>query len=284
MTHHINFESIFSLNNDNSVHRPRFMEIGAGSGDWIISQASTSGGKDADWIALELRCDRVYQIFTKTCFNDLSNIAILGGDARRVVQDHIPSRSIDKVFINFPEPPHHNTGIGESQGNHLLTKSFLHMIYNCLVDPSFETLTEPCDELSRSGTITIVSDNISYIQSLASMIAEESSKAISNKSIDGNNLEYLAFRSIPQYSRIIAGTYPINDIDVVHSNKRQRLNEDRPSLGVESIKEIGEIQVVCGQPDKQVGHDINSSSYFDRLWENGNKSKRWLLYLEKVVI
>eukprot|EP01052_Picozoa_sp_SAG31_P033739 SAG31_NODE_3853_length_3816_cov_1.535647_3_plen_400_part_00 len=88
--------------------RPVRLEICAGNGDWCAAQAAAE--KDvANWCAVELRHDRVYSIFSRIAFENLANMAAVGGDARRVVDTHVAAGSISHAFINFPEPPHHRS-------------------------------------------------------------------------------------------------------------------------------------------------------------------------------
>jgi len=38
-------------------------------------------------------------------FNDIDNMVVLRGEAYSVVHECIPDRSIDEIYINFPDPP-----------------------------------------------------------------------------------------------------------------------------------------------------------------------------------
>jgi len=145
------------------------------------------GECQALWLALELRCDRVHDIFTKSFMassnnllkvsNDtvdidqsseerldtvsisggLKNLAILGGDASAILKQRIAPCSVDAIFINYPEPPERTGGEQDSQGSHLLTQDFFHAMHRVL---------------TPQGRLTIVTDNLPYGQSLATSIAE----------------------------------------------------------------------------------------------------------------
>ena len=62
---------------------PVKLEICSGAGEWAIAQAKADQDA-ANWMALELRIDRVHQIFTRMIFHDVQNLAVLGGDATQV--------------------------------------------------------------------------------------------------------------------------------------------------------------------------------------------------------
>lgn len=73
----------------------------AGGGEWIVEQAKADEDS-ADWIALELRHDRVYQIFTRMVLQSVSNLAVMGGDASHVLPSHFPEGRVDAIFVNHP--------------------------------------------------------------------------------------------------------------------------------------------------------------------------------------
>jgi tRNA G46 methylase TrmB len=55
---------------------PVKMEICAGSGDWVVAQACKEKGR-ANWVALELRHDRVYQTMTKMASDPQSSLLLI---------------------------------------------------------------------------------------------------------------------------------------------------------------------------------------------------------------
>ncbi len=64
---------------------------------------------------------RVYQCFTRAVFEQVENLAVLGGDAMAVLAHHVAPGSVHSVFVNFPEPAQQNGG-EDSQGKHILTQ------------------------------------------------------------------------------------------------------------------------------------------------------------------
>ena len=270
------FQSIRSLSSTSSKKKHEkksdkvYLEICAGTGDWVMSQAlnqkqqndqskkrrldEMSSSYDINWIAMELRCDRVYDMMTKLFYHDLNNVAILSGDASTIVPNHLPHASIDKMFINFPEPPERTGGIHDSEGDHLLTNKFFHDLYYVLKDPYVDEHSE-----TPMGTITIVSDNLPYIKSIAMEIAAFTRKSLRNWDIHSVGFESILTKS--SYESTLEYTTDVTDIG----------------------QDLKRIVLWRGVPGPQVGHMVNASSYFDRLWENGNRNDRWFLYLKKIV-
>jgi pentatricopeptide repeat protein len=221
---------------------PLKLEIGSGNGDWITAQAeadrifsttttttttTTNNHRKsphnnmivkAHWIAIELRCDRIYHILYHhllrlrglLLFQDpnyeqrlhtLNNLSILGGDASHILQSHLPPNALSAVFINYPQPPERIHGVGVSsttnsnnnnsnnnnnnnhhhhknQGKHLLTTEFFQLL-----------LTH---NLQDQGTLTILTDNLAYAEQLADSlihISEDIFSSISPTSLQQWHLQ-----------------------------------------------------------------------------------------------
>jgi pentatricopeptide repeat protein len=110
---------IFSDEIEKTADQPRRkvkVEICSGAGDWVVSQAIHDS--DSNWIAIELRNDRVYSILMKAISSEANNLCMLRGDAALIL-GHIPPNSVDAVCINYPEPPQ-KTGKESSEASHLL--------------------------------------------------------------------------------------------------------------------------------------------------------------------
>lgn len=301
-----------------------FLEIGSGTGDWIISQALANQTVDevetadsginakrklvneispCEWIAMELKCDRVYDMFSKACFKQVSNLSIIGGNAAVIIPNYIPPCSVDKIFINFPEPPERTSGIYDSQGSHLLTNTFFKDIHSILKSSSSSTNSSSVTADDAVGTITIVSDNLIYIKSIANELSKQAlavTKSYYDLQVDHHNLvNASAFESVVlDYSGVYNN---INTLDhifhifpenfIMHSYNEDEVDTD-DSIKPKKAKVIANnsnvharrIELWRGTPGPEAGHVVNSSSYFDRLWENGNKTDRWFLYLKKLQI
>ncbi|RYH29783.1 hypothetical protein EON65_07350 [archaeon] len=247
---------------------PVYLEIGAGHGDWVVSHAAyhrdslatKSAFPEAYWLALELRFDRSHEILSKQFFSlrpvlhalldrrdcknkgmeqdvikdlqrifDTNNLCILSGDATKIVSRHIPHRSVDGIFVNYPQPPERSSG-GGTQGQHLLTKEFFYQLYHILAE---------------QGRITILTDNLPYALMLGEIIAS------TNKFL---NIAYA-------------------DTESMFKQQEFKLEEQK-----------GKVTVYRGQPPSETGHveTISSQSYFDKLWQHGNKKRRWFISVNKM--
>ena len=198
---------------------PVNIEICSGSGEWVVSHAASdlyyrTGKHDkrdtspapagasprALWLALELRCDRVYHTICRSVLQNivrhsqhareasiadsvhiqsspplplslggLPNLAVIGGDASHILPNRIAPGSIANVYINHPEPPERTGGVGDSEGQHLLTQSFFSEIHRIL---------------SNEGKCTIVTDNLPYAKSLLQALGKTAvSEAKSSSSL-----------------------------------------------------------------------------------------------------
>jgi tRNA G46 methylase TrmB len=258
------------------------LEIGAGVGEWAVAQARADQGC-ANWLALELRCDRAYQIFCQqlySCSNTSdNNLAVATGDAHRVLNDHIATASTQAIFINHPEPPERSMLVdkrshskprreeitavkdkGKSktslqtrskvQGKHMLTHDFLQQ---CL------------RVLQESGTLTVVTDSLPYGQLLLDTLAavEYSSDTRGEKSLHG-------FKSV----RIHGASGDDMDVDA---------SLEFVEYSVSSVHSK-KLTLWRGEPGPICGHAVVASSYFDRLWDRGNKKRRWFIYVKKASI
>lgn len=227
---------------------PIKLEICSGNGEWVVSQASSD--KSSLWMGLELRCDRVYKTFAKNILENgllnkasVDNLLLLCGDASVIVPSYIPPESISHIFINHPEPPERTSGEGESQGSHLLTKDFFQKMYSVLV---------------TNGNITIVTDNLPYAMSLLESLRAILEKFIASESDWGYVSKALAKDSDEADKRTIQAT--------------EKLEEGSRVLKLELWR---------GEAGKETGHVVNCSSYFDRMWNNGEKKRRYFICLQK---
>ena len=84
------------------------VEVGAGSGDWLVAQAAAQ--PDVAWVAIEPQVDRVYHIWSKVQMHRLSNVHVCATDATDVLRregglmKHIIG-SLDAIYLRFPFPP-----------------------------------------------------------------------------------------------------------------------------------------------------------------------------------
>ena len=157
----LNLKNLFSSSGNSSSSsskkRPVYLEICSGAGEWVESQAESN--KEVDYLACELRSDRLHQIFSRMVYgmrrNELKNLAILGGDASTIIPRHVPAKEVDKVFINFPEPPAWHGKSAAQNERHLLTETFFKDVKQVL---------------KPGGMLTIWTDNLPYLRTLAQTV------------------------------------------------------------------------------------------------------------------
>jgi len=139
-TGHINFEELFTnitqiadgkYRGEKSL--PVKLEICSGAGDWAARQARADVGK-ANWVALELRCDRSCSALRKHMFLSsgerdrghhsgsddpptASNLAVISGDAVHVLRTRVAPNSIAAMFVNHPEPPERSMSVDKRAGS-----------------------------------------------------------------------------------------------------------------------------------------------------------------------
>jgi pentatricopeptide repeat protein len=228
----LDFDKLFS-----SKKKPVHVELGAGFGDWIVRQAQNDPSRN--YVAVELRADRVFQIFSKATLaspKPLDNVAVVGSECGSFLRDRIKKRSISTVFANFPEPP--TQSYGENAGE-------LQAIMSGGVEPAHmlnsATLTTAAACLKSNGKIVIVTDNRWYARLLCATFVKVG--------LDYNGL----VSSTPEATK--------------NSGLRQSESFADPQSKAKSPVILYE-----GLPSEAIGHVKTTNagdSYFDRLWRTG---------------
>ena len=142
---------------------PLKLEVAAGTGDWVAAHAAAEAG-EANWGALELRHDRVYNIFSRMLLGNHPNLCVMGGDAAAILRNHVKRASVRHIFINFPEPPTGASHAADAAAMAEASDSALHL----LTPPFFRAMHAA---LEPGGRITILSDNEGYCRALAATAA-----------------------------------------------------------------------------------------------------------------
>lgn len=127
----LNFAQLFGNSN------PVKLELCSGHGDWAVERAKTD--IESNWIAAELRFERVFLIWSKLIFNQIDNLLILGGDVVGIIGQSFHPSSVDEVYVNYPEPP-----ARQDSKTYLFDSAFFLNLHTLLKD---------------NGTFTIVTDN-----------------------------------------------------------------------------------------------------------------------------
>jgi len=134
----LHFPSIFQNN------RPTKLEICSGLGDWVIQRSQED--QNCNWIALEIRYERIYHIWSKMIFEEIKNLLILNGEAHTILTNSIPPHSLSEVYINFPDPP-----VWEESKQKLIDQILLNLLFPCILP---------------KGKLIIVTDDETYANSI----------------------------------------------------------------------------------------------------------------------
>lgn len=253
---YIDFQSVFRSSVDRSEisSRPLDIELGAGFGDWIVHQAQSNPNRN--YVAVELRADRVAQTVTKAILNEsgvpLENLCSVGADCGSFLRNRLRESSVSSIFVNHPEPPTQTYGSNEADLKSIAEGGAepAHMLASDTLLLSLKCLT--VDSTSR---LVIVTDNRWY----ARLICATLLKVIrSNK-----NLHCCATPSLSQ----------LRHVETFGSAGRDR------------------VFMYEGQPCETIGHSVarhgsGGSSYFDRLWRAGagihaERRSRFIIVVER---
>jgi pentatricopeptide repeat protein len=121
--------------------KPRKLEICSGSGDWMVARAKMD---DANWAGIEIRFDRVHEMWRKVLLNRLEDrITVIHADAAHI-QEIIPAGTVDEIFINFPDPPHTRWS-----AQRMVTSGLLRSLALILIP---------------GGSLTVATDDFDYIR------------------------------------------------------------------------------------------------------------------------
>jgi len=90
--------------------RPLHIELGSGSGEWIAGTAASD--PDSDYVAVELRADRVARAFANLVLWDglglvgpLTNVCVVGAECGSFLRQRVTLGTVSTIFVNHPEPP-----------------------------------------------------------------------------------------------------------------------------------------------------------------------------------
>ena len=137
----INYTSIKfsdSLKNYNVI-----LDIGCGEGEFISRLAYQYPKKK--FIGIEIKYGRILKCLKKARALNLSNLGFVISDATIFIDKALPDKSINKIFINNPDPwpkdKHHK--------NRLLNSDFIQLLHR---------------KLKRKGNVYIKTDDINYFK------------------------------------------------------------------------------------------------------------------------
>lgn len=120
---------------------PVIVEYCSGNGAWIADKAQKH--PEINWVAVEMKYERVKKIWSKIKNLQLKNLIVICGEATMTTVNYFPSETISDAYINFPDP--------WPKRRHFK---------NRLIQPAF------ADELSRilkeGKSLTFVTDDVPY--------------------------------------------------------------------------------------------------------------------------
>lgn len=94
----IDFASLQYFGNSRPIH----VEFCAGNGLWILEKALAF--PEINWIAVEMRFDRVRKIWAKIQNYSLKNLIVVCGKAEDFIDHYVDINTFSHVFVNFPDP------------------------------------------------------------------------------------------------------------------------------------------------------------------------------------
>lgn len=145
------WEDLNIFGNSNPVN----IEYCSGNGAWIAAKASAD--PRINWVAVEMKFSRVRKIWSKIKNLNLNNLFIVCGEAFDVTSRFFPSKSINEVFINFPDPwPKRRHA-----KNRLIQMPFVNNVWRVLRDSAtFNFVTD--DPHYSSWTSSIVNAHLGF--------------------------------------------------------------------------------------------------------------------------
>ncbi|KAJ1639972.1 hypothetical protein T492DRAFT_1139101 [Pavlovales sp. CCMP2436] len=217
---------------------PLCVEVCSGNGDWAVAQAAATLGS-FNWLAAELRYDRVWQILSRVLTGKVANLALVGGNAHALLGRHLRPGSVSHVFVNFPEPPHHSGDANAESAVELLSPAFFKSAHAALA-PILKGG-------EGGGRLTILSDSRTYSLTLARLLGALHGEA---------------------GAPLFASTHTL----LAHL-KGGGIDQDWAGAREDS----GGVAVHHGVPGRAQGHHVRVASYFDRFWEQGQHVERYFI-------
>ena len=236
---HVDFAQVFkplkkdidgaSTSNSNQQDKKLHIELGSGSGDWAVLQATLN--PQDNYVTVELRSDRVAQTFAKAVLHQqqtekhrpLTNLCCVGSECGSFLRDRVEKRSVNTIFVNHPEPPTQTyNAVTDEEPAHMLNSQTIIAAARCL-------------EPNGKGRLIIVTDNLIYARLICQTIIQVLE---SNKDLVGLSPEVRDLRKIESF-----GSHSAN----LH------LFEGKPSSSIGHFTPRSE----------------GGTSYFDRLWRTG---------------
>jgi tRNA (guanine-N7-)-methyltransferase len=133
--------------NDNPIH----VEYCSGNGAWIIDKAVNF--PEVNWVAVEMKFQRVSKIWAKIKTLNLKNLIVICGEGCNATKKYIPTDSVSQSYINFPDPWPKN----KHAKNRLIQGEFT---------------TEVARTLKSDGSFTLVTDDAGYSEQMIDVLRQ----------------------------------------------------------------------------------------------------------------
>jgi len=216
------------------------VELGAGFGDWIVRKAIQD--PSTDFLAVELRADRVSQIFARTAVlssvKPINNLCVVGADSGNLLCNHLSDEAVDTIYINHPEPPTQTFGAENMSLISIMEggQEPAHMLHSKVIIAAAKTLKR-----RSTSRISIVTDNYWYGRLICATIEK-------------------VMRQNPGLFRAV----DLSKLDNSQSFTTVETNVEGSASSVLMFE---------GKPNETIGYPSGSTdggeSYFDRLWRAG---------------
>lgn len=120
---------------------PVRVEYCSGNGEWIAKKAEED--PSSNWVAVEIKFERVRSIWAKIKRKELNNLIVIFGEGCHTTSRYFPDSSIKETFINFPDP----------------WPKRRHAKHRIVQDPFVEQIARV---LQPEGTLSVVTDDQDY--------------------------------------------------------------------------------------------------------------------------
>jgi len=141
----LDFDALFSR------HAPVVLEIGFGNGDTLVQQASAS--PEMNFLGIEVHEPGVGHCLLRAQQKGVRNLKLIMHDAIEVLTEQVPSNSLRRVNLYFPDPwpkkRHHK--------RRLIQPDFLRLIH---------------DRLERGGALHVATDWANYAEHIDELLTD----------------------------------------------------------------------------------------------------------------
>jgi tRNA (guanine-N7-)-methyltransferase len=131
--------------------QPIYLEFCSGNGTWIAEKAQQS--PEINWIAVEKCFERARKIWLRMQKTGLTNLFVVCAEAELFTRTHLQTSSIEKIYINFPDPWPKN-----KHAKHRLFK--------------LPFIEEVCRILTPQGELMVVTDDVAYSQQINRVLSQ----------------------------------------------------------------------------------------------------------------